>query len=316
MAKEGYVAFVITARARRAPGADPLPLDNLDGKGLDLIDELRSTLSPLVKKVAPETEPRYENAYSFVRTDFAWSPHAVIVDGEAGPYGAAGRMVDIVDGSNAPFDQKKAAMVPIRAMIMRWPGATRGLLISERRSLRNLRKAVEDGVLKRVGRSADLTFTVATHIDAEAWEEFLGNAQVAQVKAVYRSTRLEDYEPDVRTRPSLTISAEGSTANRLGRSALGAALRKAKGQDAGAILLGDLEPKHGEGYTRESISITARGGDDVRAIEIENGELPQWVYRTAKRLTKAQAKDTWAADVSRLLGLYGVDVPGDWHTAP
>lgn len=288
-------------------------MDNLDGKGLDLIKAVDARLAALNATSTPATEARYERAYNFISRESKARDHAMFT-AEAGPYGTSGRMVDITNGTPQAFTRQQAAMVPMYGMVMRPSGARYALFFTERRSTRNLRKPFEDGVLKKIASDAKIKFDMRAHVDTAAWERFLESADVAEVTAVYRSTRAEDYLPDTRSRPGLTIAAEGGAAKRLGKSAMRAAIDKAKGNNPNSVLIGDLQPKNGEQYERERVTIVASDADDRRTVDIEQGELPQWVYRTDGRMTRKLALETWSADAIRILKGYGVDVTPGWHT--
>jgi hypothetical protein len=338
VAKEGYVIFVFTMRPARQADAEPRPLDDVDGTGKDVLQLASAKLTPLVARTEPITIERYETAHDFT----GQTPYTdmLMVEGEAGPYGTAGKLKDVDNGNDRAFTSREAAMRPMRTMIVRWPGCRHGLLFAERRGASNMRREVEDQVLRPVARELGMKLDLWAHVDVEAWEAFLERSEVSEVRAVYRSTRDEDYLPDERKQPNLTIAAEGPLAKRLGKDVLQTAVGRAKGavqrmfaldpeerdrgaqveSDTGApaakpstYLVGDLRPSAKE-YEDEQVTIRAADATDERLVEITGGRLPQWVYRTDGRLTPAQARETWTVDARRILRTYTRDVPAGWQT--
>jgi hypothetical protein len=307
--KEGYVAFVVSVRPRSHPQGDPLPLDNIDGKGTSLIDQVVQIGTQLVGRKIPETEPMHQAAHRFDKLDATmWGAGTLLIEGEAGSYGAAGSMVQVQTGTGRPFGVNEASMIPVRACLMTFTGERYGLLISERRGSRTFRYEIERSLLKPGARQGGVTIAIEAHIDPKAWAQFLKDADIASVKAVYRSTRREDYLPTVRTQPKLTLSAEGPLASRLGKSILRGVFDRVSGKAApDAILLGDLIPRDADSYERERVTIKAENGGLKRTITVGADGVPQWVYETGKRLSLAAAQDSWLAQAEELIQPYRAD---------
>jgi len=307
--KEGYVAFVVTVRPRNRPKGDPLPLDNIDGKGASLIDQVVQIGTPLVGRQIPETQPKHQTAHRVDKLDATlWGPGTLLIEGEAGTYGADGSMVQVQTGAGRPFGVNEASMIPLRACLMTFPAERYGLLISERRGARTFRYEIERSLLKPAAQQGGVTIAIEAHMDPKAWGQFLKDADVASVKAVYRSTRLEDYLPTVSTQPKLTLSAEGPLASRLGKSFLRGVIDRVSGKTApDAILVGDLTPRDVDNYERERVTIKAENGGLKRTITVEADGVPQWVYETGKRLSLAAAQDSWLAQAEELIRPYRAD---------
>lgn len=307
--KEGYVVFVVSVRPHRQPKHDPLPLDDLDGNGLRLVDLVRERLEEYVDRAVPERRRRFESAYAFASLP-TWGDGRVFVVGESGPYGRRGRLKNIDAGDEHPISVNDAALLPLHAGLVTFPDARYALLFCERRGSSTLRSELEEAVLRPVARARKLTLTIETHVDFEEWERFLANSRVASVRAVYPSRREEDYQPNVAESADLTLSAGGGLAHRVGtgliQNAL-AAVRHRGSPDPAAVLVGDLRPRREDDYGAPRVSLTATDGDVQRTVKFSEDGVPQWVYVTNGRLTSREARGTWEAAASTLIRPYLAD---------
>lgn len=304
--KEGYIVFAVSAKPHGYPNHDPLPLDDLDGNGLRLMDIAREAITPYYGRAAPEKRARYQSAYTFRETP-SWGDDRLFISGESGPYGRRGRLKDVNGGAEHPINANDAALLPQCAGLVAPAGARAGLLFCERRGVSTLRTEIEEAVLTPAGRAHKIKLDIAGHVDFEEWERFLEHARVASIRAVYQSRRREDYLPEISRASDLTLAAGGGLAHRAGmalmREALSAVRHRASPRPD-AVLIQDLRPADPEDYSAPQISIEASDGQVHRSIRFTETGVPQWVYETGERLTEAQMRDTWSVAAPSLLRPY------------
>lgn len=306
MAKEGYVVYVVTARERYRPDDDPRPLDDLDGKGADLISLARSAEQPFWQNAAPEKRARHEFAFRFNRGGVSWpGPGRLLVHAEAGPYGRRGRMIQVDTGQDTAFDAKDAAMIPLRAGLMTFPGERFGLLFCERRGSFTMRHDYEATVLKAASKAGNVVIKLETHVDIATWEQFLEDAEIASVKAVYFSTRQEDYMPSVSKESKLAMTVQGGPAERAGRSLFRQMIDSAKAGRSrpDAVLTGDLTPR-GDGFRRDRVVLTGTAFGITRTVTFEESGFPQWTYELEHHPSHRELVDIWEAHGPQLIERY------------
>lgn len=340
MSKNGYVIFSIRANVLRRVD-DACVLDNLDGNGMSALEAVALKCHQASVTETPMTRDRTEQAFSIDRvTAFGRS---VMIWGEAGPYGTAGRTVDIDTGDAADFDERTATMVPLRAMLVIPEDCEDGLLFCERRGQRHLRGALADVAFRTLGRDASVTFRIDTHVDPAAWEQFIKGSTTRKVTYVWRSTRTEDLAPDRRTIGDLKMVADGNLAERVGRGLFPSLISKAKakrqtstsGSEAEGAADGhadsppplvsangtqdavtisnpkELTPK-GEDFERARIEIAVGDEHSQRTIVIEGDALPAFIYPFEGRPTDHVLREAWVAHAQALLSAIGVTVDEGW----
>lgn len=324
VAKVGYVAFVLTARLRRQPGrgsgppGEPVPLDDLDGKGGDVLDGVASVLRTLTTRPKPERRDSREHAYRYDSVDYTTSGHYVLCQGAAGPFGVHLRMIDVDIGDESRHDDRKAAMTDLRAMVLRAPGARVGLIICERRSQRMLKDALLHGVLRPVGKHYGVVFTMDAHVDPQAWEDYVKRGAVARVTRVYRPRRREDYVPETVDAGELQMTITGGMARNVAGRVVSALLAAMRHEEPDAVNISELEPPDGEDFAQQRTSVVLDDGPTGtrRTVVVEDGKLPQWVYATDGRMPEPLARTTWSDHARSLLGTYGVTLQEGWERAP
>ena len=304
--KEGYIAYVVSAKPHGQPDHDELVLDNLDGHGLALTDLMSARVATFHGRTAPEKRAKYQSAYTFTSSD-VWEPGSLYIAGESGPYGRRGRLKDIDGGDEHPIHTKDATLIPQRAAVIVPEGARFGLLFCERRGVSTLRSELEEALFDDVARANKLKFTIEAHLDYDAWDQFLEHAQVATVRAVYPSKRDEDYLPQISSRSDLTLEIAGGLAHRAGTSLIGQIVTAVKNRAAptpGAYLVADLRPSDEDAYSEPTITVVAESQGIKRTIRFTETGVPQWIYETGERLTAEQARQTWSVQAPSLLSPY------------
>lgn len=306
MAKEGYVVYVVTARERGKPKGEPRRLDDLNGQGADLIDLVRAEERRFWDDAVPEKRARYEFAYTFNRGTRPWPGSGrLMIHAEAGPYGRRGRMVQVDTGTGSPFHQREAAMIPLRAGLMTFHGERYGLLFCERRSGLTIKHDYEAAILKPAAKRAGVVVELQQHVDIPTWEEFLEDAQVASVKAVYFSTRREDYLPTEGKDAKLAMTVEGPPAQRAGTGLIRQMLESVKGGGSrpDAVLTADLRPQ-GEGFRRDKVILKATAHEVTRTVVFEQSGFPQWVYELEEHPSTGTLMEMWEDHGPKLIRRY------------
>jgi hypothetical protein len=312
MASHGYLIFSVQANVR-GRRADTRPLDDLDGNGANLLHASARVAHRLLQR-GVETISRFEQAYEVDH----WSGRGgtLLLEAGAGPFGSAGRTVNIDTRVRREYGDRDANLTPLRALLAIAPGSHFGLLVCERKGARHLKNIVERAVLGPVGAQYRLTFDVANHVDLAAWERFVDNATPIQVTSVWRSTRREDYLPEIRTMPELKMTAVGQVAVRAGGDVLRAVRSKVRGEQPGAINVRALTPRDAEGYDQTRYEITVRDADGTqRQVVVEREQLPQWIYELQDRTVPREAmRQLFATHAGGLLvSDYGATLEQGWE---
>jgi hypothetical protein len=312
MARNGYVIFTVTAKVRFRRGAEPIPLDDLTGKGHDLLHEVAREAQKLTRHGVRRID-RYEQAYEVTR----WDGHTgtLFVDGALGGYGTPGNTVNVDTNARRPYTDRDANMTDLTALLAVAPDAREAVLVCERRGGSHLKNVFEQALLRPIENRHRLTINIDTHVDLEAWRQYLDGAIPNKVTAVWRSQRDEDYQPDSRKLPELKMTAEGGMAERVGLEVLRAARRKATREPMESIRIRDLTPRDTENYAdpRYEIAVTDAAGTQ-RTVVIEREQLPQWVYpMAARRATRTQLRATFAEHAASILSSeVGATLPEGW----
>lgn len=300
MAAVGYVVFTVRAYVRNRPGMIR-PLDDLDGNGADVLTHVVQIAKSLAQRPEPATNVVDEQAFGIDRV-VALGRHAVI-HGESGPYGHPGRTAHIDTGRGRPFDDRTAAMIRLRAMLVVPHDADIGLLLCERLGNRHLKASLDEHVFGPVGRARGVRFEIATCADPAAWSEYLRQAEIREVTYVWRSTRAEDRSPIRRNAGVIKMTAGGGVARRVG-GAIVAALRE-NPQIVEIREEPELTPR-ADAVERALVEVKVSNYGRERTIVIARDEFPQFVYETERRLTDGAIIELWRAHAEELLSRLGV----------
>lgn len=310
MAKTGYVVFTVKAKVRSRRGDEWLPLDDVTGNGHELL-HAAGEVADHYAGLGVQRDKRFEQAWLLEAWD--GQGRSLFLKGSAGPYGVSGRLVDVDTSEQASFDDRKATMVDLRALLVVPPGGVHGLLFCERRGGRHLKAVVDDALLRHVERHHRLTISVQPHIDRAAWARFVDEGEAFEVTSVYRPTNLED-GVEIRKQAELRVTATGRLAERVGgvlRHDLGAWARGER--DRAPVNLRQLRPAQEDGYAHHRTELTIADGEGAkRKVVVERGELPQWVYELEGRLGDSALLDTWQGHAVALASDYASSLPDGW----
>lgn len=315
MAKNGYVVFVVSCYVRGQRDR-ARPLSDLDGNGASLLHAVAEVAEHYVG-LGIQTQGRFEQAYEVK----SWSGRGglLMLQVGAGPYGTEGDAVHVETRHRASYSDKHALLVDLWAALAVAPDAMYAVLVCERRGARHLKNVIESTFLAPVGRRFGLTFHVDAHVDLPAWQRFLTSAQAYSVTAVWRSSRLEDYQPDTKKMPELKFTATGGVAARQFDRVVGALRDKVGGRKPGALNLRDLSPRDSEGYQQQRIEVVVGDATTRRTVVIEREELPQWVYETqGARPSSLAAHAAVLGEHARelLVSDYGASLTDQWARSP
>lgn len=309
-AQFGYVIFTITAKSRNSRNAELRPLDDLDGHGKHLLDAFANESTKLKALTLPKTDESSENAYRINKDKDLG--RCILIQASVGPFGTNGRLVNVDDGEDEEYGDRQATMVDLRAMIAVPPGARMAVLLCERRSLSHLKGQIEEGFLKPIGKLFNVTFTVASHIDAMAWQGYLANATAYSVTAVYRSTLLEDLQPTMRKKSELRITGTGGVANRAAQHLRNTFDALTEGRSIAHVEIAGLRPAD-TAFNRDRYDMVLTDGDGKRrTITVEQGQLPQWIYVLDTLLNDEELIEKWIPEANRVLSAVQTNLPEGW----
>lgn len=219
-------------------------------------------------------------------------------------------MVRVDTGDGNPFDVKEAAMLPLRCALITVPGERFGLLLCERRGTATLKQDYAHAVLNEVGRLANVTISLEQHVDTAEWHRFLEGADIASVRAVYYSTRREDFQPSLSKPSKLSVALEGAPAQRAGTSLVRQMLASLTSHTSrpDAQLIAELRPNT-DGFDRERVEIRAAHDGLTRTLVFEESGYPQWVYELAHHLGDKELLQVWEEHGPQLIARYLSDPP-------
>lgn len=306
MAKFSYVIFLVSVGVRGRPH-HPVPVDNVDGNGMDLFAAIKSELEK--KRGVVVEDDRAERAHRVER--FSMDGRTILIEGKVGPYGSFGTSVDLDTGDERDFSDRTANMLPLRAMVAVPDEGYEALLICERAGASMFRNPIEKSIFRQINSDLSITIKTQAYVDAEAWDRFLDEADIRQVTAVYRSRRLEDIGPQRGRAQDLKIVAGGMVARRLGRRLSTLITYLARRDTPVTYSLDDypeLRPGDRDNYEQDHLEVQVADGNEQRTIVVRQAELPQFHYPLTGRVPTRTLWDAWKEHARKVLSDLGASM--------
>ena len=300
MAKHSYVIYQIRAHVRNRKSAIR-PLHDIDGKGADLFalikDQIKKSEGVVEEDDSVERAHRIESSRR--------SERSIVIEAKAGPYGLTGTSVDLDSGDERDYTDRTANMSPLRSMFLIPREGYDGLVFCERVGVSNFRGPIDKTILRPIASDFGLTIKTQAHVDAKAWSQYLDNAHVRKITAVYRSNRREDLGSRRGREQDLKIIAGGPVATRIGRD-LGRTILSSLTTQGAPIAYNiddypDLRPSNRGYYEQERLELQVDDGSSTRLIVVERAELPQFTYVLGGRPSTRTLHQAWAEHGRQLL---------------
>lgn len=293
MPKHSLVATAVTVRKIRADPTDRLPVNDLDGNGLSLLDLFYAFVAQGV------TDRGWNDTKAellVTPTDVDPAGRTVLMVHESGYYGANGKIRQQGSGDTTySFGPDEAPVIPKRSLLVVPELGDYAVCLDQRIGMSALPKLFWREFRRTVRRHRGLLVEIAQSADAAAWEEFLDNAEklskvtyvqepddIADGKVREVPIGLRKYEvtkdPDL---PSLPLELLSLLRN-----------RKTKKNRKRADKMVMLPSGFGE---PSEVSVTVRTGDSERTVDVVSDEYPTFVYGFASR-GKEPSPDVFLSD--------------------
>lgn len=293
MPKHALVATAITVRKIRADPTDRLPVDNLDGNGLSLLDLFYAFVA---QGIADGGWDDTKAEQIVTPTETVPAGRTVLMEHESGHYGSNGRIRRKSGGATTyKFGKDEAPVIPKRSLLVVPQIGDYAVCLDQRIGLASLPKLFWREFRRAVRTHHKLLVDVSQSADATAWEAFLDDAhRLHQVTYIQEPDDIADgkvkevpiglrkyqvtRDPDTQSLPLELVTLlrnRGTKANR---------------EKADKMVL--LPTDFGE---PSAVSVTVETGDSKRTVDVVSDEYPAFVYGFATK-GKEPSKDVFLSD--------------------
>ncbi len=276
MPHHSLVATAVTVRRIRSDSTERLSVNDLDGKGLSLLDLFYAFVAQGVDDNGWEDE---KAELLVTPTDVQPLGRTVLMEHESGNYGSNGRIRENQGGATTyNFGKHEAPVIPKRSLFVVPVLGDYAVCVDQRIGNSALPKLFWREFRRAVRKHHKLLVDVSQSADAAAWNAFLGNADrihnvtyiqepddIADGKAVPKAVGVRKYQV-ARDSDALSLPLELLDLLRN---------RENPKNRAKADKLVMLPKDFGE---PSEVSVSVQTGDSTRSVDVISEDFPAFIY--------------------------------------
>lgn len=281
MPKHSLVATAVTVRKIRADPNDRLQVDDLDGKGLSVLDLFYGFVA---QGIADGGWDDTKSELLVTPTEVDPAGRTVLMQHESGYYGANGKIRRNAGGQTTySFGADEAPVIPKRSLFVVPEFGEYAVCLDQRIGLAALPRLFWREFRRAVRKHHGLLVDISQSADAAAWETFLDQAEkIHQVTYIQQPDDIADgkvkevqiglrkyqvtRDPDAKTLPLDLIPLLRNRSSKKDRELA----------DKLVMLPSDFgEPSE--------VSVTVETGDSKRTVDVISDEYPTFVYGFASK---------------------------------
>ena len=311
MTKHSFQATAVTVRKVRSDKKDLLPVNDLDGNGLSLIDLFYAFATQGITDGGFDDK---KNSLIVTPTEVTPAGRTVLMDHESGNYGSKGRIRKSTGATSYEFDSDEAPVVPRQSLLVVPVAGDYAICVDHRIGVSGLPRLFWLEFRRAVRKHHKLLVDISQAADGAAWEAFLDDAEKL-IQVTYTN------KPDDIADGAVVTEAVGVrkySANRYpGAESLPTRLllflrgtKKERQQAADLVLVPEDFGEVSE------VSVTVESGGIQRTVSVDAEQWPAFVYNFSG--TGAPSPDTFISDAREaarklLTEQLDCELPTDWR---